>query len=284
MIARRLNLFLLASATACLMGLPDARAQENGDDPTKPRFDLSSFGRPDYPADSIKAGEEGLVQIAVQCRPDGHVDDATVEQSTGFARLDEAALAMVGALRCFPAHDPATGQAVAAALKFRYRYALTQPPPPPTHPTTLQISREEALSLIEEARAANPDLSIPSGSDPKGYDAAWSMTLEARPGPGSFPHPAYPAGSVAGRETGTVSAAFLCGRDGTVLRSRLIRSSGVARLDQALLDALPPGGACQPAHAGKGGPPVTSWGMLAYVFAPPDAAPTNKAAQPPPQP
>lgn len=271
-------------AILCLILAPIAAGaadQPTPPDATKPRLDVASFKPPEYPTESVQAGEEGRVGISVLCGVDGVVSDPQVVEPSGFARLDNAVLAVVPGLRCFPGHDAQTGEVVTGRARFRYTFKLREPPPPPSHQTTLQLDREETLALMAEARAANPDIAIPAATDQEGYSAAWSMTLEARFSPGAFQPPPYPADALAGRETGTVTAAFLCGRDGTVQRARLIRSSGSARLDDALLRAFPTGAACQPAHAPKNGPAVTSWGMMAYLFAPPEMASADKAALPP---
>ncbi|WP_044558613.1 energy transducer TonB [Azospirillum sp. B4] len=268
-------------AALCLALLPAIAGAADPPDPAQSQLDLASFKRPDYPVESAHAGEEGRVGISVLCGVDGNVTDPQLVEPSGYARLDNAVLAVVPGLRCFPGHDAQTGEAVTGRARFRYNFKLRAPPLPPSHQTTLQLDREETLALMAEARAANPDIAIPAATNQEGYSAAWSMTLEARFSSGAFQPPPYPADALAGRETGTVTAAFLCGRDGTVQRARLIRSSGSVHLDEALLRAFPTGAACQPAHASKNGLPVTSWGMMAYLFAPPEMASADKAAPPP---
>lgn len=54
-----------------------------------PRHPLT---QPAYPAQSRRLGEEGSVQLLVFVLPNGRVSEATVAVSSGFARLDEAAV------------------------------------------------------------------------------------------------------------------------------------------------------------------------------------------------
>lgn len=69
---------------------------------------------PSYPAISRRLGEEGKVVLRVELDETGQVDRATIKISSGYARLDEAALAIVKRWRCRPAsRDGAAVRAVA---------------------------------------------------------------------------------------------------------------------------------------------------------------------------
>jgi periplasmic protein TonB len=48
--------------------------------------------KPDYPASSRRAGEAGTVVLDLYILPNGRVGDAKVQKSSGFPRLDEAAV------------------------------------------------------------------------------------------------------------------------------------------------------------------------------------------------
>ena len=48
--------------------------------------------QPDYPPTSRRLGEEGSVVVQVLVGPDGTVSDGKIQTSSGFPRLDEAAL------------------------------------------------------------------------------------------------------------------------------------------------------------------------------------------------
>ena len=59
-----------------------------------PQIDRSHLADPDshYPPISKRLGEEGVVIVQVCVAPDGHVVDAKVGKSSGFSRLDNAAI------------------------------------------------------------------------------------------------------------------------------------------------------------------------------------------------
>lgn len=60
--------------------------------PTPPRPIRGRNYQPEYPPSSKRAGEEGSVILQVYVGEDGKVSDAKVAQSSGFEKLDEAAL------------------------------------------------------------------------------------------------------------------------------------------------------------------------------------------------
>ncbi|GAB1394147.1 energy transducer TonB [Rhodocyclaceae bacterium] len=57
---------------------------------------------PTYPAQSRRLGEEGTVILRVELDESGRVANARVNQSSGHARLDAAALTIVRTWRCMP--------------------------------------------------------------------------------------------------------------------------------------------------------------------------------------
>lgn len=70
-----------------------------------PRFDAAYLNNPepDYPTLSKRLGEEGRVLLRVLVTPEGLADQVEVRQSSGYARLDQAALATVKRWRFTPA-------------------------------------------------------------------------------------------------------------------------------------------------------------------------------------
>lgn len=58
---------------------------------------------PAYPAQSRRLGETGVVVLRVELSETGNVARARVDRSSGYFRLDEAALAAVRTWRCTPA-------------------------------------------------------------------------------------------------------------------------------------------------------------------------------------
>ncbi|MDZ5646497.1 TonB family protein [Nitrospirillum sp. BR 11828] len=255
----------------CLTLMPAAAPAADEPDATKPRLDVASFKQPDYPAESTRAGEEGRVGISVQCEADGRVSDPQVVEPSGFARLDNAVLAVVPGLRCFPGHDPKTGEIVTGRTRFRFNFKLREPPPP----ASLHLTPDDIRDLAAAARAANPGVTIPEPTDGDSQQTLWKLALEAKLAPGAFKRPAYPAASLGQGEAGTAAVAFLCGIDGHVTTSRIINSAGSPRLDAALSEAVPVGTPCLPTTTGPDKRPVASWGFVAHAFTPPASAPPS---------
>ncbi|WP_338770280.1 M56 family metallopeptidase [Massilia sp. METH4] len=77
--------------------------------------------------------------------------------------------------------------------------------------------------------------------------------------------PVWPAASLAAKESGTVTLAFLIGTDGSVDDARVRKSSGHPSLDQAALEGI---GKCRFVPAHKDGAPVKAWMMMQYVWMP----------------
>ena len=83
---------------------------------TAARFDADYLKNPapTYPALSRRLGEEGRVLLLVRVTPQGVPDGVEVRESSGFARLDEAALAAVRQWRFVPARRG--NEAIAASV------------------------------------------------------------------------------------------------------------------------------------------------------------------------
>jgi protein TonB len=77
---------------------------------------------PAYPAISRRLGEEGMVVLRVELDQAGSVVHAEVKASSGFARLDEAALTAVKTWRCQPAQR--NGQPVRAVALQPFKFVL----------------------------------------------------------------------------------------------------------------------------------------------------------------
>jgi protein TonB len=77
---------------------------------------------PNYPALSRRLGETGTTVLRVELDERGQVNAAQVATGSGFARLDEAALAAVKSWRCNPAQR--NGQAVRAVALQPFKFLL----------------------------------------------------------------------------------------------------------------------------------------------------------------
>lgn len=90
-----------------------------------PRFDLAYLENPSprYPPISRRTGEKGRVVLRVRVTSDGTVEALNVQQSSGFTRLDEAALEAVRRWRFAPARSG--GQAVSGIALVPIDFQLT---------------------------------------------------------------------------------------------------------------------------------------------------------------
>lgn len=77
---------------------------------------------PKYPASSQRAGESGQVVLRVELDTDGRVDAAHIATSSGYKRLDEAALNAVKSWRCNP--PLRDGQPVRAVALQPFKFNL----------------------------------------------------------------------------------------------------------------------------------------------------------------
>lgn len=77
---------------------------------------------PAYPAPSRRFGEEGMVVLRVELDEGGRVAAAQVQRTSGYPRLDEAALNAVRIWRCTPARRD--GQPVRAVALQPFKFIL----------------------------------------------------------------------------------------------------------------------------------------------------------------
>ncbi|QGX39475.1 energy transducer TonB [Permianibacter aggregans] len=74
---------------------------------SEPRFDAGYLNNPapEYPSLSRKRGEQGTVLLRVHVLPDGLPDQIELAESSGFSRLDKAAMRTVNQWRFVPAQQ-----------------------------------------------------------------------------------------------------------------------------------------------------------------------------------
>ncbi|NJD35615.1 MAG: energy transducer TonB [Betaproteobacteria bacterium] len=77
---------------------------------------------PNYPLAARRMNESGTTMLRVELDEQGRISAASVATSSGFARLDEAALAAVRNWRCNPAQR--NGQAVRAVAMQAFKFVL----------------------------------------------------------------------------------------------------------------------------------------------------------------
>jgi len=99
-----------AQPSAAAGGAPkaaQARGEQTAKDPDQPRTVghvdyLGARPRPVYPRISERRGEQGRVVLRVLISPEGRVADVKVRRSSGYSRLDEAAVAAMQHARFRP--------------------------------------------------------------------------------------------------------------------------------------------------------------------------------------
>ncbi len=78
--------------------------------------------KPTYPAISRRMGEEGDVVLRVEIDENGHVVSAAVVDSSGYSRIDDAAMAAVKEWQCNP--QLRNGQPISAIALQRFNFGL----------------------------------------------------------------------------------------------------------------------------------------------------------------
>jgi protein TonB len=146
---------------------------------------------------------------------------------------------------------------------------LDTPPPLPAPPKLLPPA---STFVLPEIKVTTPSQSQLQVSPPDVVPPAPPMADEQRPAPPvrvapvidaarSCTLPQYPAVSVRLGEEGAVDLEFLIDLDGRVADSRIAKSSGHARLDEAARAAL---ALCRFSPGTVDGKPERSWGHLLY--------------------
>lgn len=92
---------------------------------TPPSVDPAACPAPEYPRRALRRGWEGTVWLLLEVGADGRPTAVTLEQSSGHADLDAAALEAARAWRLLPAREGST--AVAGALRVPVRFRLAPP-------------------------------------------------------------------------------------------------------------------------------------------------------------
>ena len=93
----------------------------------RPALLTDSCARPEYPEASRKAGESGTVRLDFLVDETGKVIESTIERSSGYARLDEAAQSALRRCKFRPALID--GKPASARTRLEYVWTLTAPEP-----------------------------------------------------------------------------------------------------------------------------------------------------------
>jgi len=135
---------------------------------------------------------------------------------------------------------------------------LATPPPPFIPPPEVQIQVPAQLPpTITAVVPTPPSVPIPPPAAPAPAQQRTAAVVDAR----GCEKPPYPAASLRANERGIVRLSFLIDVDGRVLESKVERSSGYRRLDEAARAAL---GACKFRPATVDGRPERAWARIDY--------------------
>ena len=125
---------------------------------------------------------------------------------------------------------------------------LAMPPPPYIPPPEVQVQVPVSAPAITAVTTVKP---------PEEYRTP--AVVDAN----TCEKPAYPPASLRANETGIVRLSFLIDTDGRVLDSKVDRSSGFRRLDEAARAGL---GLCKFRPATLNGRPERTWGRIEYEW------------------
>ena len=140
---------------------------------------------------------------------------------------------------------------------------LVAPPPPYIPPPEVQVQVPQmapSITAISRAKPAEPVA-------PPGQRVAAPVQRAVHTAPvvdaKACDKPQYPPAALRAQETGIVLVAFLIDVNGTVLESKVERSSGYRRLDEAARQAL---SLCKFRPATTDGKPERAWAKIEYEW------------------
>jgi TonB family protein len=121
----------------------------------------------DYPADAIRAGEQGMVQFSVDVGVDGKPTGCSVLQTSGHSRLDEKTCQIAMERATFrPARDE-DGKAIASTWSSRVKWVLPTvdyagaPPMESYVAATIQIGADGTLGDCTVESSGNSHMTVP---------------------------------------------------------------------------------------------------------------------------
>jgi protein TonB len=138
---------------------------------------------------------------------------------------------------------------------------LATPPPPFIPPPEVRVQVPvQAPPTITAVVTTPPSVPVPPPAVPAlAAPARTPALVDAR----ACPKPPYPPASLRANETGIVTLNFLIDVDGKVLESKVERSSGFRRLDDAAKAGL---GLCRFKPATVDGKPERAWARIEYAW------------------
>ena len=139
---------------------------------------------------------------------------------------------------------------------------MAAPPPPFIPPPDIRVDVPVPQNTITAVSNVRPAVEAPVPRPvvaPPAPPARTSAVVDAR----NCAKPEYPPASLRAQETGLVVLQFLIGVDGTAIESKVEKSSGYRRLDEAARKALE---LCKFRPGTEEGKPVQSWARIEYQW------------------
>lgn len=144
---------------------------------------------------------------------------------------------------------------------------LVAPPPPFIPPPEVQVQAPQIAPTITAVTRTKPIAPIappgqrvaPKEPAPPRVPVRTAAVVDAK----ACETPAYPSAALRAQETGVVLLAFLIDANGTAIESRIERSSGSRRLDNAARSAL---ALCKFKPATTDGKPERAWAKIEYEW------------------
>jgi len=144
---------------------------------------------------------------------------------------------------------------------------LAAPPPPYIPPPEVQVQVPVTAPTITAVTTVKPAEPVPPPARPAPPPAPVKphvpLRVAAVVDAKACEKPAYPPASLRANETGIVLLSFLIDVDGTVLESKVERSSGHRRLDEAARNGL---GLCKFKPATVDGKQERTWSRIEYEW------------------
>lgn len=141
---------------------------------------------------------------------------------------------------------------------------LAAPPPPFIPPPEVRIDTPPPVAnTITAVSDIKPAVEAPVPQPPQPVVTAAPKRTAAVVDANACEKPEYPSASLRAQETGVVVLSFLIGADGSVLDSKVQRSSGFRRLDEAARKGL---SLCRFKPATVDGKPEQAWARIEYEW------------------
>lgn len=136
---------------------------------------------------------------------------------------------------------------------------MTAPPPPFIPPPEVRVDVPASQNTITSVSNVKPPAEAPVPRPVVAAPARTAAVVDAR----NCTKPEYPPASLRAQETGIVVLQFLIGADGNAIESKVERTSGFRRLDEAARQAL---ALCKFKPGTEEGKPVQSWARIEYQW------------------